>query len=160
MKTRFFSVTLAAILILGGIATAAEGLPGGKWWNRPDVIRQLSLTREQRTKLDNIFRASAPALIDLKADVEKRSLDLRVQLDQDELNRQAIQSAAGRLNESRGKLFERELMMLVEMRGVLSADQWNEFRDTLEEGPGGRRMGRPRGGDGPPPPRNRQRPPR
>lgn len=157
MKTKLIGIGIAAILIFGGIGRAAEGLPGGKWWNRPEVVKKLALTKEQRSKLDNIFRASAPSLIDLKGEVEKRAIDLRAQLDQEELNRQAIQTAANRLNESRGKLFERELMMLVDMRGVLTAEQWSEFRDTLE-GPNG--MGR-RGGPGePPPPEDRPRRPR
>lgn len=148
MRNRIAGITFAILLLSTAAAIAAEGLrpaagmPPGKWWSRPEIVKQLGLTKEQRDKLDEIFRSTASTLIDLKGDVEKRTIDLRGQLDQEQLNRQAIQAAATRLNEARGKLFERELMMLVDMRGVLTPEQWNQFRDTLEDGP--ERMGPPR----------------
>lgn len=161
MKRRLAGIAVGALLLTAAVASAAEGLPPGKWWNRPEVVKKLALTGEQRTRLDEVFRTSAPTLIDLKGEVEKRSIDLRGQLDQEQLNRQAIQAAAARLNESRGKLFERELMMLVDMRGVLSPDQWNQFRDTLERREDGR-MRPPRNVPGRPPggPQDRPRRPR
>src|SRR5512140_3808930 len=105
---------------------AADGnpLPPGKWWRRPEIVHQLALSTEQQSKLDTIFRESASQLIDLRGEVEKRAIDLRGELDQPQLNRQAMQRAAQRLSDARGRLFERELMMLYDMRHVLTADQW------------------------------------
>jgi hypothetical protein len=124
---RMFAVCALAVPLL-----AQEGLPGGKWWKRPEVVRQLQLTSQQQDQLEGVFRRHAEDLIDLRAEIEKASLSLRGELDRPALDRQGIQSAAGRVSEARSRLFERELMMLVDMRGVLSADQWNRFRAALD----------------------------
>jgi hypothetical protein len=43
-----------------------------------------------------------------------------------------VQRIAARLSEARGKLFEREVMMLVDMRGVLNDPQWMKMRTFLD----------------------------
>ncbi|HUF16651.1 MAG TPA: periplasmic heavy metal sensor [Thermoanaerobaculia bacterium] len=110
---------------------AQESLPQGKWWNRPEIVRQLNLTPQQQTRLDNVFRRHADGLIDLRAEVQKRSIDLRSELDRQQLDREAIQQAAKRVGSARSDLFERELLLLVDMRAELTAEQWNRFRRVL-----------------------------
>ena len=120
-----------ALLTLAGAAFAAD-LPPGKWWRRPEIVQALGLSDDQQTKLDAIFRNSASDLIDLRGAVEKQNITLRGELDQPQLNRADIQRAAAKLSEARARLFERELMMLVDMRAVLSEPQWNRMRSELE----------------------------
>lgn len=124
---------LIAIVMAAFAASAFAQLPPGKWWRRPDVINRLELSADQQDKLDGIFRASASDLIDLRGAVEKENIALRGELDQPQLNRTNIQHIAGRLNEARGRLFQRELAMLVDMRAVLSDQQWNRMRTELEQ---------------------------
>ena len=115
-------------------AVSAFGqLPPGKWWRRPDVIQNLNLTDEQQDRLERIFRGAATDLIDLRAEVEKSNIALRGELDRPQLDPAAIHKVAMRLNEARGKLFVRELSMLVEMRSVLNDQQWNRMRNMLEK---------------------------
>ncbi len=136
----------ALAMTLAGALYAAP-LPPGKWWRRPEFVKQLDLSDEQQTRLDGIFRTASSELIDLRGDVEKLSIALRGELDQPQLNRDAVRKVANRLSEAQGKLFERELMMLVDMRGVLSNDQWARLRSELDrERPpyGGRPGPRPR----------------
>jgi Heavy-metal resistance len=125
-------VLLAAALLLLLAASAGAQLPPGKWWRRAEIAQGLGLTEDQQSRLDAIFRTSANDLIDLRGDVEKASVALRSELDQPQLNRGNIQRVAAHLSEARGRLFERELMMLVDMRGVLTDPQWNRMRAQLE----------------------------
>lgn len=120
-----------ALLALFAVSAFAQ-LPPGKWWRRPEIVQQLNLTDEQQDRLESIFRASATDLIDLKAEVDKSSIALRGELDRPQLDRAAIHRVATRLNEARGRLFDRELMMLVEMRSVLTDPQWNRLRNALD----------------------------
>lgn len=129
MKRRFLFV--AAILIAATIAQAQQ-LPPGKWWRRPEVVRQLELTRDQQEKLDEVFRGAANALIDAKADVDKLQVALRGELDRAQLRRAELQRLAALLTQARGKLFERELMMLADMRGILDEEQWTRLRGHLD----------------------------
>jgi len=125
---------VALALCLFGLATLAYAadLPPGKWWRRPEVAQRLELSEEQQMRLDDVFRKSAPDLIDLRGAVEKANIALRAELDQPQLDRQRLRVMANRLSDARGRLFERELMMLADMRAVLTDTQWNRLRQLLD----------------------------
>lgn len=131
MKKRLLLFAVFA-LTLATFADAAPPFPRGKWWRRPDMARQLALTDEQQTKLDSIFRSAANELIDLRGETEKLSIAMRSELDQPQLNRDNLRKLAVRLSDVQGKLFERELMMLVDMHSVLSNEQWSRLRTELD----------------------------
>jgi len=130
MKQRILLV--AAMLIAATVAEAQQHLPPGKWWRRPEVVRQLELTRDQQDKLDEVFRTAANALIDARADIDKLQIALRGELDRTQLRRAELQRLAAQLTQARGKLFERELMMLADMRGILNEEQWTRLRTHLD----------------------------
>lgn len=136
-----------ALLILATLAAGSTfaQLPPGRWWRRPEIVKQLDLTAEQQDKLEAIFRVSAPDLIDLKAEVDKANIALRGEIDRPQLDHAAIHRVALRLNEARGKLFDRELSMLVDMRAVLTDPQWNRMRAEIDnlQRPQARPMQRP-----------------
>jgi hypothetical protein len=119
-------------LLLAVAAVAQPAMPPGKWWRRPEIVQMLNLSEDQQKRLETIFRSSANDLIDLRGEVEKLNIALRGLLDQSELDRNTIRRTAEKLNESRGRLFERELMMLVDMRTVLNEAQWNRMRNELD----------------------------
>ena len=126
-------LVMISMLAALAVATAAQAeLPPGKWWKNPQIAQRLALEPEQQARLDAIFRDSANDLIDRRADVEKLQLALRSELDQAQLNRQNLQRLAAQLTQARGRLFERELMMLVDMRGVLSEGQWEQLRAQID----------------------------
>ena len=126
---------VALALLVTAIATSAfaQNLPPGKWWRRPEIVQILNLAEEQQEKLETIFRTSSSDLIDLRGEVEKQNITLRGDLDQAQLDRAAIRRDAQKLSDARGRLFERELMMLADMRGVLNESQWNRMRSGLLE---------------------------
>lgn len=130
-RVLFAALLMAATLTLASIAEGQQ-MPPGKWWRREEVARQLELTRDQQDKLDEVFRSAANGLIDARADVEKLQIALRGELDRVQLRRQELQRIAGQLTLARGKLFERELMMLADMRGILNDEQWNRLRTFLD----------------------------
>jgi Spy/CpxP family protein refolding chaperone len=125
-----FVFALFALLIAS--STLAQNMPPGKWWRKAEISNFLNLTTDQQNKLENIWLGASNELIDLRGDVEKQNIALRIELDRPQLDRRAVQAAATRLNAARGRLFERELMMLVDMRGVLSDTQWARMRAQLD----------------------------
>lgn len=120
------------IVLLCAATSAFAQLPPGKWWRRPEVIQDLTLTEDQQDRLDAIFRAAASDLIDAKAELDKSTIALRGELDKSQLDRNAIRAIAQRINAARSRKFERELMMLADMRGVLSTEQWSKLRAELD----------------------------
>jgi Heavy-metal resistance len=131
---------LVAMAVLACAAIAeGQGLPPGKWWQRPEFVRELQLTREQQDRLDGIFRDAANGLIDAKGEVEKLQIAIRGELDRPQVRRAELQRIASQLSAARGKLFERELMMLVDMRAVLNEGQWTRARQFLDRRQAGQR---------------------
>ena len=126
-------IIFAFVFLLIGGSAFAQQLPPGKWWRRPEIVQTLNLSDEQQDRLEGIFRANASDLIDLKAEMDKASIALRGELDRPQLDRAAIHRVATRLNDARARMFDRELMMLVEMRGVLTEPQWNRMRSQLDK---------------------------
>ncbi len=126
-------IVFAFVSLLIAVSAFAQQLPPGKWWRRPEIVQNLNLSEEQQDRLEGIFRANAADLIDLKAEMDKASIALRGELDRPQLDRAAIHRVATRLNDARARLFDRELMMLVEMRGVLTEPQWNRMRNQLDK---------------------------
>ena len=125
-------ILIVAALFAATVVASAQQLPPGKWWQREAVVQQLQLTSEQQDRLDEIFRGAANDLIDAKAEVDKLQVALRGEIDRPQLRRPEIQRIAARLSEARGRLFEREMMLLVDMRGVLNEEQWRKMRMFLE----------------------------
>jgi len=128
MKT----LMLAAALVLAAALAHAQQLPPGKWWQRPEIIRQLQLTNDQQDQLDEVFRNAANGLIDAKGEVEKLQIALRGEIDRPQIQRANVLRIASQLGAARGRLFEREIAMLLDMRGVLTDEQWNRMRAVLD----------------------------
>lgn len=122
---------LFVVLLLTATSVFAQ-LPPGKWWRRPDIVQTLGLTDEQQDRLDAVFRAAANDLIDAKAEFDKATIALRGELDKPQLDRNAIRAVTQRINQARSRRFDREVMMLVDMRAVLTDQQWNTMRNELD----------------------------
>ena len=135
-------------LALASSAFAQANLPPGKWWRRPDIVQILNLSEEQQEKLETIFRNASGDLIDLRGEVEKQNINLRGELDQQQLDRAIIRRDAQKLSDARGRLFERELTMLIDMRAVLNDSQWNRMRNGLLDRLGNAGQQRPKANGG------------
>jgi Spy/CpxP family protein refolding chaperone len=136
MTMRRIGFFVAVLLIASMTEAGAQQLPPGKWWHRPEVISRLGLTPAQRERLDDVLRRSAPELVELRDEMERNASALREQLDRPDLDREAVRKAAEEVSSARARLFERELMMLVDMRRELRDEQWNRFRALIESRPG------------------------
>jgi Spy/CpxP family protein refolding chaperone len=130
---------LVISLLLFTWQAAGQDLPPGRWWRNAQVAEKLALSAQQQEQLDDIFQASANELIDRRGEMEKALVALRAELDQNQPNRGNLQRLAARLSDARGKLFERELMMLADMRGALTDEQWSKLRQHARQREGDRR---------------------
>lgn len=129
--TILFLVLFTAPLVMA--QNPGLNMPRGKWWRMPRVVEKLNILPAQQTRLDRVFDNAAPELIDLRADMQKKALALRDLLDATKLDAKAISQAADELSAARAKIFNREMMMMVDMRNVLDDTQWTMLRHALEE---------------------------
>ncbi|MFI5182033.1 MAG: Spy/CpxP family protein refolding chaperone [Thermoanaerobaculia bacterium] len=135
MQTRFPVVTLfSAVILMSGVAAAQmPEVPPGKWWKRPAVVQSLALSAEQQDKLDQILQKNRREFVDLKADVEKKQLDVEDLMAKKDSDPKKVASAVDLLEGSRAKLRKAMSMMVLEMRGVLNDTQWKQLLERREQ---------------------------
>jgi Spy/CpxP family protein refolding chaperone len=122
-------LTAAALPARAQLAEA----PIGKWWKRPRVVEALQITPDQQTRLEAIFSKNRRGFIDLKADVEKRQIDLDELMQKKDSDPKRVSSAVDALEQSKLRLRKSHAMMVLEMREILTADQWKMLMDKMED---------------------------
>jgi Spy/CpxP family protein refolding chaperone len=117
------------------------GLPPGTWWKAPELISQLGLTADQQKHMDEILRKNRIQLIHLKASLEEEQLNLEPLVNAAAFDQAKTLAEVAKIADLRAQLEKTDASMLVELRGVLSADQWTRLH-TLKPRPEGGRGGR------------------
>jgi len=129
--------TLAALFAaaLAALPAAAQmiEMPAGKWWKRPAVVESLKLSPEQQERLDEVFSKNRRAFVDLKADVDRRTIDLEDLFAARDVDPKKVAAAAEALEQARGRLGKARTMMVVDMRGILTEAQWKQIVDRRDQ---------------------------
>jgi Spy/CpxP family protein refolding chaperone len=144
VSTKFHQIAACAVIVLLSYAPAMA--QRGKWWQDDRFGRELGLTSEQRTRLEEIFQKTQPTLrLKMKALDEAQALfDRLVEKGDDTsvMNQVAVVEAA------RAEVSKARTMMLLRMRRSLTTDQWAKFT-ALHEASTGDRNNRQRTPDRP-----------
>lgn len=143
----------------------------GEWWKNSELAQKLQLTDQQKQQLDKVFFDHRMKLIDFQADLEKQDLKLQTLLDEDTPNESQVGTQVDQELAAKSKLEREFTMMNLDLRKVLTVDQWRKLKDMHQHhGSGGfdrdrgdrdRQRGPRgmRGGHMPPPPPDGQGPP-
>ena len=105
----------------------------GKWWRDPEISKKLQLSDGQIAQLDQIFYDHRVKLIDHGADMEKQDLKLQSLLDADTPDEGQIGSQVDLVLAARGKLEREYTFMNLDLRKVLSLDQWRQLKSVRGE---------------------------
>ena len=134
MKTRW-SLAALALVAFSAVPAAAQMLemPGGKWWKRPAIVEGLKLSAEQQDRLDEVFLKNRRAFVDLKADVDRRTIDLEDLLAAKDADPKKVGAASEALEQARGRLGKARTMMVVDMKGILTEAQWKQIVDRRDQ---------------------------
>ena len=140
-----------------------------KFWNDSEIATKINLTDQQKQQLETAFTNSRLKLIDQRAAVEREEVKLQPLVQADKLDEAAINRQIDALIAARGQLERTTAMMGIEIRKVLSTEQWKQLKQlhggmfgmgAFGGGPERREKMRQefrqrrdrRGNDGPPPP--------
>jgi Spy/CpxP family protein refolding chaperone len=126
----------------------------GKWWKDSNIAKKLQLTEGQIAQLDQTFFDHKMKLVDYGAEMEKEDLKLQNLLDADVPNEGQVGTQVDQVLSARGKLEREYTMMNLDLRKVLSVEQWRQLKSIREqrEGPGERFLYRRSLTPGGPPP--------
>ena len=128
MKTAF-------ILLLCGLSQVAFGQNRANfpWWNSP-VVRDIGLTPDQSKKIHEIVRTYRNRLLDARNNVQKAEGDLEDILNDDaEVNAGSAKAVIERVALARATSTRVFLEMSVQLRSVLTIDQWRQLVKRWDE---------------------------
>ncbi len=106
----------------------------GKWWQSSEIAKKLQLSDGQIGQLDQTFYDHKVKLIDFTADMEKQDLKLQTLLDADVPNEGQIESQVDQVLSARGKLEREFTLMNLDLRKVLSLEQWRQLKSIRGQG--------------------------
>ncbi len=103
--------------------------PGGTWWKNSAIVQRLSLTADQTKKMDDIVEQSRLQLIDLRANLEKQQVMLEPMLSANPLDAARASVQIDKVANARADLEKANAKMLLNIRGVLTPDQWTKLHE-------------------------------
>jgi protein CpxP len=108
-----------------------EGM--GRWWDNPQVAKDLNLAGDQKQKMDDVFQQSRMKLIDLHASLQKEEATLDPLINADVPDETKVLAQIDRVAQARAELEKANARMLLSVRQVLTADQWTKLKAARAE---------------------------
>ena len=113
----------------------ALGVPGGRWWTRPEMAQKLGLTADQTKKMDDIFQQFRLKLIDLNASVQKEQTIMEPLIGAEQPDETKIISQIDKVAQARAELEKANARMLLGIRRLLTPEQWNKLKAEAPPAP-------------------------
>jgi Spy/CpxP family protein refolding chaperone len=106
----------------------ALGVPGGKWWTRPEMAQKLGLTADQTKKMDDTFQQFRLKLIDLNASVQREETIMEPLVAAEQPDEAKIVAQIDKVAQARAELEKANARMLLGIRRLLTPEQWNKLK--------------------------------
>jgi Spy/CpxP family protein refolding chaperone len=130
MKSMKNVVTIIVVLaVVAPLAANDFNLPPGRWWEDERLVNRIELTEEQQEHIRDVVFDHARRMIDLKANVDKAGLDLASSVDQEVFDPEPVRAAYAVFQTARQKLENERFEMLLEVRQVLTYEQWQKIEE-------------------------------
>ncbi|MGB7267833.1 MAG: periplasmic heavy metal sensor [Terracidiphilus sp.] len=100
----------------------------GRYWNNPNIVKQLTLTDDQRKAMDDILHKHLMTLVDLQANLKKAELEMQPLMSADTPDRAAIEGQISKVVEARAALEKANSLFLLDLRMQLKPEQWKQLK--------------------------------
>lgn len=138
-------ITALMVLSMGWLqARAQQELkePPGKWWKNRQVITQLNLTRAQQDRIEDLWTQNRRILIDKKAELDKRTLDLSEILSRELAEEAAALKAYERVQAAKAEVEKEVFLMRIRIKNLLSQQQQLRLEEVANRLRGGAQANR------------------
>jgi len=149
MRSRIFALLLiicSPLAVYGQQAAFSPGTPAppavpapprvpqelGKWWKNSEIVKKLQITESQVKQIEQAFLESRLKLVDLRAELERRELQLKPLLEVDLPDENKVMAQTQRIVEARGELEKANTLMMLSFRRILSVEQWKGLEEIRE----------------------------
>jgi hypothetical protein len=97
--------------------------PVGRWWDNRSVVQAIGLRREQQKRMDAIFDAHKPAILDSYKVFLKAQTDLTAVNKDPQPNKDRLFAAIDEVNQARASLQKATSAMLLQIKQEMDPDQ-------------------------------------
>jgi hypothetical protein len=97
--------------------------PVGRWWDNKTVVQAVGLRKEQTKRMDAIFDANKPAILDSYKTFLKAQSNLTTVNKNPQANKDQVFAAIDAVNEARSSLQKATSSMLLQIRDEMDPDQ-------------------------------------
>jgi len=101
--------------------------PVGRWWDDRSVIQAIGLRKEQQKRMDAIFDANKPAILDSYKGFLKAQSNLAAVNKDPQANKDTVFAAIDAVNQARASLQKATSAMLLQIRQEMDSDQVNKL---------------------------------
>jgi Spy/CpxP family protein refolding chaperone len=123
MRRLRLSIVITWALLLTVVAASAQNRANFPWWNSP-IVEDLGLTAAQKQKIHQIVRAYRDRLFDARNAHQKAQAELDDMLNDPDVNLETIKPVVDKVATTQANASRLFLEMSVQIRGVLTLDQW------------------------------------
>jgi Spy/CpxP family protein refolding chaperone len=127
---------MAALGIAGAVCLSAQAAGQGPvskpWWNS-EIAQELNLTPQQQQRIHQIIRSYRDRLFDARNEAHKAEADLADLLNEPSINWAEAQRVTDRLAEARATSTRVFTEMSIQLRSVLTIQQWRELSKRWPE---------------------------
>jgi Spy/CpxP family protein refolding chaperone len=143
---RCLSVSICPVLVAVVLAwtPAPAAAQSFKWWQHEKFQRELVLSADQVTRLEDIFQAAGPTLRANKAALDKVQAELSAMVVDGRADDAAAVDLITRVEAARGELGKNRGVMLYRMRRILTSDQNAKLKVLFDEHERSKRHSRPK----------------
>ncbi len=139
MKAKW-TVIIAGGLLSVGLAVLAQGA-----FQRAKLADQLGLSPEQTQKLQDIRYANQKQMLDIRHDLAAKMLDYKHEMAKDNPDPQVLDRLADEAAALRARMMKARTHHLLEVKKILTPEQWSKAKALFQERMGERRRGGGRG---------------
>lgn len=123
---------IPVLCVAAAALSYAQNAADMPWWTS-DVVHDLGLTTAQTQKIHQIVRSYRDRLFDARNNVQKAEAALEDLMNDPDVNPAAAKPVIERLAEARANSTRVFTAMSVQLRSVLTIDQWRELRKRWTE---------------------------
>lgn len=133
MLRKVLGALLLLTFVFAPMTALGKMLPDGKWWRNPHVVKQLNLSEEQISAMDDAFVEHSRNLIRLKSAVEQEQFELGVLIDSRELNEEAVMKQVKKLEKEKADLSAEFWRLVLTTRKVVGYENFRKLKESAEK---------------------------
>jgi len=126
-------IVLVAMIGMPVIAMGAQDVPHGKWWQNPEVSKQMDLTKGEIDSLDKAYLNNRRNLIDLKGKLERERLELENLFENEKLNEAEVMKRFGQMENARTRLAAERFRFIIEVRKTIGLERYRTLKTSFDK---------------------------